>query len=194
MINIPAIDLKDRKTQILLAAAVAVIFLLMLDVNYILRPQAAKIINLINTVKRTRADLKMAEENISRIGQFKKEIEAYKDKVENYEKTLPAEQEIPSFLENLSNMAKSSNIKILAITPIVSREETDKAEARIYQDIPVLINARSGYHELGRFLSKLENSDRFMKVADIDVKGAGSAQNRHDIELLVLTYILLKNR
>jgi len=194
MINLSAIDFKDNKTRVLAAAALGLIFVLILYFNLLLKPQVIKIAKLITKANKVRAELKGAEADIAKIDQFKKEIEAYKGKVDSYEKTLPAEQEIPSFLENLSNMAKSSNIKIVAITPVVAAGGGGEAEKGIYQEIPILINAKSGYHELGRFLNKLETSDRFMKVADIDIKGNRDNPNKHDIELLVLTYILLKNK
>ena len=105
---------------------------------------------------------------------------------------LPAEQEIPKLLEDLSDMAKRANVKILGITPMASKQEAQPAE--IYQEIPILINAKSGYHELGKFLSDLENAGRFMKVADIKIKENKVSPKKHDVELLVLTYKLLRNK
>ena len=110
--------------------------------------------------------------------------------MERYEKTLPAEQEIPSLLETLSRMAKSSNIKISALTP-VSGSGKGGETTHTYREIPILISAKSGYHELGQFLSAMENSDRFMKVVDIDIRANNTTPRKHDVELLICTYILL---
>src|SRR3989338_6461538 len=128
--------------------------------------------------------------DISMIEKYKSNIEAYKAKVERYEKTLPAEQEIPSLLETLSRMAKSSNIKISALTP-VSGSGKGGETTHTYREIPILISAKSGYHELGQFLSAMENSDRFMKVVDIDIRANNTTPRKHDVELLICTYILL---
>ena len=90
-------------------------------------------------------------------------------------------------------MAKSANTKIVGIMPVTGKEE--KAEKnQIYKEIPILISAKSGYHELGRFLNSLENSDRFMKVGDMHIRANPATPKKHDVELLVLTYILLKGR
>ena len=105
---------------------------------------------------------------------------------------LPVEQEVPKLLEMLSTMARSSNVKIVGITPLASKQE--ESPEKIYQEIPILISAKSGYHELGRFLSDLESSDRFMKVSDIDIKENKSNVKRHDVELLVVTYVLLEGK
>ncbi|MDP3804073.1 MAG: type 4a pilus biogenesis protein PilO, partial [Candidatus Omnitrophota bacterium] len=140
-----------------------------------------------------KADIKSQEIEIANIDKYKSEIGAYKDKVERYERMLPAEQEIPTLLESLSGMARSSGVKIVGITPVAISEEK-KQEGQIYREIPILISAKSGYHELGNFLDKLEDSDRFMKVADIEIKANKAAPRKHDVEQLVLTYVLLKGR
>ncbi|MCX5680091.1 MAG: type 4a pilus biogenesis protein PilO, partial [Candidatus Omnitrophica bacterium] len=62
------------------------------------------------------------------------------------------------------------------------------------EEIPILINARSGYHELGKLLSNMENADRFMKVSDIQIKSNSQLPRKHEVEILVLTYVLLATR
>lgn len=188
-----AIDWKKYSKQVTIAAIVVGIVVLLLYVNLLLKPQVMKLFdNAVNITKMT-VDVRNAEADIDKVGKYRRDIELYKDKITRYEKMLPAEQEIPSFLENLARMARSSNVKIIAITPVVKKEEAEQPN-QIYQEIPILINAKSGYHELGRFLASLEGSDRFMKVVDINIRTNNSTPKKHDVELLVLTYILLKYR
>ena len=196
MIKLP-IDLNkdEKKTRILIIAVSA--FLLVMHFNFFLGPQITRLTGVLSRMGTTNRDLRIAKTDISKIDEFKANIEAYREKVEYYEKRLPTEQEIPSILADLSNMAKSSNIKILSITPIpVSApfKEAKETKGRIYQERPILINAKSGYHELGQFLSNLENADRFMKIVDIDVKANKVTPKKHDVELIVSTFILLNER
>ena len=102
---------------------------------------------------------------------------------------LISQQEIPSLLENLSKMAKNANITIVSITPVTSNSQKE-AKSQVYEEIPILITAKSGYHELGHFLSNLENGDRFMKIINISVKTNTTAPKKHDVELMVHTYVL----
>ena len=189
--NLPFLDdIKNdpRKLATAIGAAFLVVFLVYF--NFILRPQVAQVFSLVAKMSKVRAELKSAEVTISEIPKFRKDIGLYEDKVTHYEKMLPAEREIPSFLENLSDMAKSSGVKIIGITPTVTGGE----EGMIYQELPIIINAKSGFHELGRFLTSLEYSERFIKVADIDIKANSSNPKKHDVDLLLLTYILLKGK
>ena len=50
------------------------------------------------------------------------------------------------------------------------------------------------YPSLRKFLSSMENSDRFMKVADIQIKSNAQSPKKHDVEILVLTYVLLRGK
>ncbi|MDO8525560.1 MAG: type 4a pilus biogenesis protein PilO [Candidatus Omnitrophota bacterium] len=191
MIKLP-IDLKNTK-QMMAITAVIILGGSYLYVNFIILPQARGVARAYDKVRKIRAEVKISERDISGIDSLKKQMEKYQSKIESYERMLPIEQEVPKLLEELSVMAKSSNVKIIGITPVQPKQETD-AQAQIYQEIPILINAGSGYHELGKFLSRLESADRFMRVVDINIKGNSMALKRHDVELLVLTYVLLENK
>lgn len=191
MMNIQFLEnIKNNPKQlagiIIASALVAVLFYF----NFILKPQVLQAASLVMNMNKMRADLKKAESDIAEIPKFKNDIRTYEDKVAYYEKMLPAEREIPSLLQSLSEMAKNSNVKIIGITPTVMEGE----KGTIYQELPILISAKSGYHELGRFLSSLENSERFIKVADISIRSNSANPKKHDVESLVVTYILLKER
>lgn len=191
MINLP-IDFTKNKTQSMIFIALIAALIVIVYFNYLLKPQIVRVAGAVIKVSRIGNDLKNARADIERIGKFKSDIDSYKEKVDRHEKMLPAEQEIPSLLETLSSMAKSSGVKIVGIMPSVTKEVDKLSRSQIYQEIPILISAKSGYHELGRFLNRLENSDRFMKVVDIQIKANTPTPKKQDVELLVLTYILLK--
>lgn len=187
-------DFIKNKTQLMLAIALVSIIALFLFINFLLLPQVMKVADIFGKIGKTNSELKMSVGEIAAIPGLKKKIDMFKGKVDSYEKMLPIEREIPSLLENLSSMAKRSRVKIVGIMPIAdqaSKQDTVKKD-RIYQEIPILISAKSGYHELGMFLSDLESSDRFMKVVDISIKASKNTPSKHDIEMIVCTYILLK--
>jgi len=189
---------KKNKTRGLIFAALVSALILIFYFNLLLFPQIRRVTDVLGKMGKMHADLKTAESDIEKTDISKSNIASYKDKVDKYEKMLPAEQEMQSLLETLSAMAKATNIKIVGIAPVTSsttlRSEKGRDTNQIYQDIPILISAKSGYHELGAFLTNLEKSDRFMKVVDIEIKANKSSPKKHDVELIVCTYILLKGK
>ena len=186
-----SIDLKDKKKVLILGAIVGV-GAIYIYLSFILLPQIARVAVAYSKADKLNSEAKVAQREISEIEGLKKQVIKYRGKIESYESMLPAEQEIPKLLEGLSDMAKSANVKIVAITPIQSKQEAQNNQT--YQEIPILINAKSGYHELGKFLNNLENADRFMKVIDIRINENKATPKRHDVEILVLTYKLLGNK
>lgn len=191
-INLKNIDFRDTKTQTIILMVLLGIIAFIVYVYIMFLPQVANDINIIGKTFKVREDLKEARSLISNKESLKNKVAEFNEKIELYEKKLPAQQEIPSLLENLSKMASNSNITIVGITPVGQSDTKDQKEKRgqIYQETPILITAKSGYHELGRFLNNLENGDRFMKVVDISIKANPAMPKRHDVELMVYTYVL----
>jgi type IV pilus assembly protein PilO len=202
MMNIPddlknfdlkSMDFKNRQTQVLLLIVLASFAAAAAYLYFVFIPQAVSVFTLSRNVGKMKSELRSARLVIANTDKLKNDLQEHSEKVESYEKKLPAEQEIPTLLENLSNMAKDSDIKIVSIVPAMSYLKDDKSvkKSPIYREIPIAITAKSGYHELGHFLNNLENADRFMKVVDIDIKANKASPKKHDVELMVCTYILL---
>jgi len=194
--DLSSIDLKKAQPQVLIFAGLISCVVLVVLIFFLLVPQINKITDILAKTGKAMADLKEAEYQVSRIDKYKTDIATFKEKVDIYEKKLPAEQEIPSLLENLSTLAKKSSISIVGITPVapVSTKDQKVQKSAIYQEFPILVSAKSGYHELGSFLSSLESSDRFMKVVDIEMNSNKATPKKHDVDLMVYTYILLKEK
>lgn len=194
-IDFKNIDFKNTQTQQILVAGLIFLITFVLYLYFVFVPQFVRVPTLFRKVSKITAELKSAKSTGAEMEGLKKKLMEYNEKVEWYEKKLPVEREIPNLLENLSDMAKGSNIKITSIMPAqASPENNAQRQSKLYQEIPIRITAKSGYHELGRFLSNLENSDRFMKVTDIEIKANKASPKQHDIDLTVCTYILFKEK
>jgi len=191
--DLKSIDLKDPRTQTLLLSMLAALIAVALYIYFIFVPQVVRVFKLTVGAGKMKSELRGARTTIMDLDKLKKDLEERSLKVDSYENKLPAEQEIPALLESLSNMAKESGIKIVGIVPEMTYVKDDKTAKKnqIYREIPILITAKSGYHELGSFLHNLENADRFMKVSDIRIRANKAAPGKHDVELMVSTYVLL---
>lgn len=188
-----SIDLKDPKTRTFLLIALAALITAALYLHFVFVPQAIRVFKLTAGAGKMKKEIRSARTLIKDFEKLKSNLEERKQKIESYEKKLPAEQEIPALLENLSDMARDSDVKIEGIAPVASHFKDDKSakKSSIYREIPILITAKSGYHELGHFLNKLENADRFMKVIDMDIKADKANLKKHEVQLMVCTYTLL---
>jgi Tfp pilus assembly protein PilO len=196
MIKIPFIDELKRDPKKLAIAMISVSVLVIgAFVFFVLIPQVGRFGSAMSKHKSIKTDLENARDEISRIGAYKADIAKFSEKVDMYEKKLPLEQEMPSLLENMNEMAKHSRLDIIAITPVSTPgARSDNGSKAAYQEFLIKFSIRCGYHELGRVLSAMEVADRFMKIVDIDIKANNDTPKKHSVELLVATYILLKDR
>ena len=190
--NIPQFLRSKTKKQMLGIYLVVLIIVLVLFVFIFLKPSLAKLYVLIPKVQAFRTDIKNVSNDLLFEDNLKKQIQTLQVKLDEYGKKLSREKEIPMLLENLSSMARNSNVKIQSITPLSKRrtrenDSLDKGE-RVYQEVPIAITAQSGYHELGDLISRLESDERFMQVSDMEIKASKSNPAKHDIEFLVYIY------
>lgn len=194
--NMPELKLDESKKKILLIYAAALLFVILLYFFFFLKPSVARLFELIPKVAEINMDMKSVNDDLLLEDRLKKKLQALEEELGEYEKRLSREKEIPMLLENLSKIARSSRVKILSITPSSKtrngRTEKEKKGEGVYQEVPIAITAQSGYHELGTFINRLENNERYMQVSNMKIKSGKPNPKRHDVELVVYAYTFKK--
>jgi len=138
-----------------------------------------------------KTNIDLVDSRIQRIDVLAKNKKVLSEELESYSGGLPSRQEIPEFLEELSGTAKTSGVKILSITPARGKD-ADKDEQKTevyYKDVPIVITAQSGYHELGHFISNLEESKRFITIEDLSIKSDLRTPREHSVTINLKTYV-----
>ena len=175
-----------------LIAVLSTVILLVVDIFLILRPLINKTSDLRTQASALTKDIAILNQQISMMDARKKKLEELKTQYANYEKRFPkAEEEIPSLLESLSTIAVKSDIAIIGIRPVkpVQTEQVEKIAA-LFNEIPIEILAKGGYHQLGSFINRLEALDRFMEIKDMEINRDAATPRSHSLRLMVSTYIL----
>lgn len=185
-------NLKKDQKQVLILAVILTAIALFAYFSLLIKPQTEGLFKTIARVGKVKADLKSAQADIARIDQMKANILAYSEKIGRYGAMLPTEDQMPALLESMSDMARAASMKIVGVTPVQENAPASKGQA--YKPIPITINARAGYHELGRFFAALENSGRFMKVADVAIRENRASPKKHDVDIVVIAYVLLEGK
>ncbi|MCK4463001.1 MAG: type 4a pilus biogenesis protein PilO [Candidatus Omnitrophica bacterium] len=186
------IKLGKTKKETLAFIIVGVILFIFLYFQIFLKVAISQIFALNPEIRKLKIDIKNTKEDLHHEEMFTKRLKNMEGKIDIYERKLPVEHEIPMLLEDLSRMAKDSYVKILGITPVSISMRRRQKESKVYREIPIMIRAKSGYHELATFINRLEDAGRFMELSDIKIKSSKPDFRRHDIELTVSTYVLLK--
>ena len=185
--KIKELVLKQPKISCIVLALIALIYACLF-----LGPEIKKLFGGLAECSQLKTGIIKVKEDWTNIDHFKERISQLKEKINYYEKKLPGEKEIPTILKYLSEAAKKMDVRITEIKPLKLEQEKSKDAKLFYYETPILLNAECGYHQLGRFLSKLESADRFMKIDDIKIVASPHKANIHHVRLTVLTYVMKK--
>ena len=84
---------------------------------------------------------------------------------------LPQKKEIPKFLKTIISRANDSSIRMVTFQPtaIITRE--------FYNEVPVTVNVRGSFNNLGQFFAKIGNLNRIVNVENVQLTAATSVDN-----------------
>lgn len=184
---------KAKKNEILALTGLICAIILIGYFLLFLNPMLSKLSDLSRKVSKLESDINIADLAIGSMPKMEKEIEDLKSKAMSYSNKLPREEELPALLENLSAMARNTDVKITKISPLKAGEsaaDPKAAKNNIYEEKSILINAQCGYHQLGTFISELEDAERFMEISDITIESVKTTPKRHNVQLTVKTFVL----
>jgi len=183
--KIPEINVDSAKKRVLLIYAAALLIAILAYTCLLLGPSISKLTDLVPRLRQMQADIRAVRADLPLENEMKEKNRRALEKLTSYGNRLSREKEIPALLESLSKLARDSRVKILGITPL---QKARASSGRLYQEVPISITAQSGYHELGNFINKLENNERFMQVSNLSIRGNPGNAKWHNMRFVVYAY------
>ena len=184
--------LNKEKSQLLVLSLLVIVIMLVSYFYFFLKPKAAVLREILPEAAALDKEVMETGKLISNIDDFKKEISKLKKEVGQYETKLPTEKEITSILNQLSALASQEQVKIIGIRELgITRDDAEEKE-RAYKEVPIEIEMKSGYHQLGRFINKIESSDRLMKIESLEINSNYQNLTEHTVKLVISSFVLVK--
>ena len=84
---------------------------------------------------------------------------------------LPIDTEVPGLLEDITNAALESNLKIESV------DLQEEHPAEFYIELPISIKVEGSYHDLGAFVSSVANLSRIVTLHDFSIVPKGGADH-----------------
>ena len=182
----------EQKKLYVTVGGVAVIVVLYL--TFLMLPTYNNLSETTRSVKDLTHKIGLVESREKRFDEMTCRLNALKEEQGQYVKQLPDEKDIPSFLEGLASMAKESNVKILSVTPQpFTTKGLDEETVKYFREMPIVITAKSGYHQLGQFINKLEQGERFTEIQDLFVQYDGKYPRAHNVRIVLKAYVAVEN-
>ena len=154
----------DNKYKVAIAI---LLFLLPVVLFYFFwfQPQQEKSNQLTNQRMALKRDLQKAKTRASNRGKLQAELNITEERFAEASLLLPKEKEIPALLTNISALGRGAGLDFLTFKPQVSVPKD------FYSEIPVDIQVRGPYHNMGIFLDQVSKLDRIVTVSNITMGG-----------------------
>lgn len=187
--------LGSREQQQLIKLVVAC---LVLVPSYILllSPLRQHAASLRQQVRDSRAKVQMLEATTANEASLLEQTQQLDQSVAKLRGALPSEEELPSTIRLLSELATETEVKIQTIFPMRDRESSgaseEPAKAKgpiVYKEVLIQIDALAGFHQLGSFLGLVESQAHPMRVSSLRVAGDTKELKRHRIKLVIRSFV-----
>src|SRR3989344_131290 len=155
----------------------ALLFIFLLDYFILMRPQMVILTKISPELKLLSQDIEKAREDIGKLGFYQAEVRRLESQLAQTSKTIKSKEEVSIILEQISRMANRNNIRIDQIMPSMEEQKVLLEDnKRTYYALPILVQAKSGYHDFGRFLNQMERNDLFFGFGHRLVRRLGRAR------------------
>ncbi len=173
---------KFRKVEVSILAGLFVIGLILSFLLF--QPQARKIQEYNNSLISSSKDTSNLRTAQVELNELKKEITVIEETLAEHEKKLFSQEDTQAFLNYINRLAKFYNVRILKINPLSQVENEVKSLDKVYLAMPYRLSLTCSYHNLGKFLNKLEQSkDSFVRVDSLSIQADNSNMREHKVEL-----------
>lgn len=161
----------------------ALLFIFLLDYFILMRPQLVTLTKINPEIKLLSQDIEKAREDIGKLGFYQAEVKRLEGQLAQTSQKVKSREEVSIVLEQISRLANQNNIRIEQIMPFIEEQKVlleDKK--RTYYALPILVQAKAGYHDFGRFINQLEKGDLFLYVTSFSI-ATGEDAHAHALKI-----------
>lgn len=148
---------------------------------------------LLQNIEKTDREVRSLEKEGKRLNDVKKELEEASAQYREILDKVPPEQ-MDKFLAQLNEQSRNAHLSVAGMEPLPDPSTRGKkAKIPTYQPIRVKLTCKGGFHDLGRFINRVEQRmERLVNVASFTIgaykDGLMPGSRSLDVELIIETY------
>ncbi len=139
------------------------------------KPKVQKIETLSNQKVSLQRQLQEVKQKATNLAKFEKELEEAETKFQETAVLLPKQKEIPKLLKDISALGRNAGLDFLTFKPLADIPKD------FYAEIPITINVRGPYHNMGYFFDQVSKLERIVSVSNVKM----SAPKKEGGEMLL---------
>lgn len=132
----------------------------LLDYFLLMSPQLASLKKISPEIKAVSDNIKRAKDDMQRLDDYERSLSSLSEKFNEANLRVKSRDDVPIILERIASLASETGVKIDQIMPDALDQEmlTENSQGK-YFDLPIYMEARSSYHNFGRFLNKINGDE-----------------------------------
>lgn len=173
------------------------ILFLVLVLNYflLLKPLLGSLNKVNSQIAELRHNIQDARTDMARIGQNRDQLEKIRNQVNEVKVKIRSAQEVPLILEDISRIASEFGVKIDQLMPLKEQKVLLAKQKDVeYYALPIMVQARSPYHDIGRWLAQLENDRVFYGIGNLSIMTNPKDTMRHQVQITLKVAIYEPNK
>lgn len=128
-----------------------------------LQPNLDELKRLETNITNIENELKRIKKRAKDLPRLKTELAAAQLEFDEKSALLPKEKEIPQLLRDISALGRTTGLDFLKFKPMASVPKD------FYAEIPVTINVRGPYHNVGSFFDQVSKLERIVSVTNVNM-------------------------
>jgi len=153
---------KPRSTKILYLV-ITIILPLAIFYNFYYTLKKEKEKNLVQTIESLDKEILKYEQTSKKEKELEFIVKERRKFLEESQKILPTEKEIPILLNNIAQLAKKRGLKVLQFVP---KSEIQK---NYYNEIPIELSFTGSFNNTFAFLNDVENLERLVNLISVEI-------------------------
>lgn len=154
--------------------------LIIIGIGYwiIIKPYFEQYDSLINEETALKSDFEIKQQQAANLAAYKKQLHVMNERFGNMLKQLPAQNEMPGLLEDISKTGVASGLTFELFAP------QPEVEHDFYIELPINIIVIGDYHQLAVFISRIAQMNRIVTLHDFDIVVSKDKKNSGTGDLL----------
>ncbi|GEM_PF-1418123 len=166
-------------------------------VAYLVSPLMRSVSSLGGQIRTAELQLRTVQQTIAQEPSLRRDRDALSQKLQHLKTSLPSEQGMPTVIQFLSDLASQTQVKIRTIFPqrtveslglLAAGKEPTQKPNELYKEVAIQVDAVSGYHQLGNFLSRVESGEQPMELKSLRISADPKDPRRHSMKIVISAY------
>ena len=141
-----------------------------------------------------KGQLREIEQAFTQEPQLRRQHLELEQQVARLRAAIPTEEGLPAVIERLTELAGQTGVKLQLIVPqrplASATQTTGRSGVPPYTEIPIQLDALAGFHQLGTFLSRVEQGEHPMQLRSLRISENPKLLRRQVVKMTLAAYLL----